>query len=293
MKRKWWSWRCLSNSGGETRMKLGSRWTSSGVAAVVGMLCIAFAASMSAQVQSQTATTSGAPTKEVKIEAGEVVAVKGNDLFVKMPDGTIRDFPNIPESASATVDGKKLGIHELKPGMKLQRTTVTTTTPQVVTTIETVTGKVWHVNPPVSVILTLENGQNQMFKIPDGQKFTVNGQETDAWGLKDGMKVTATKITTAEATSVTQKTQVTGTMPPDAPVLIAAGEPTPSPAASATTANAGGATATGTAAATGATTTEPEQSRPTTSRWPLFIGILVLVLILAWLANRFLRKSHA
>ena len=64
-----------------------------------------------------------------------------------------------------------------------------------------------------------------MFKIPEGQKFTVNGQETHAWGLKDGMKVTATKITTAEATSVTQKTQVTGTMPPDAPVLIAAGEP--------------------------------------------------------------------
>ena len=139
---------------------------------VASVIFVAFGASMSAQVQSQTATTSGAPTKEVKIETGEVVAVKGNDLFVKMPDGTIRDFPNIPESAMATVDGKKLGIHELKPGMKLQRTTVTTTTPQVVTTIETVTGKVWHVNPPVSVILTLENGQNQMFKIPEGQKFT-------------------------------------------------------------------------------------------------------------------------
>ena len=260
---------------------------------VASVIFVAFGASMSAQVQSQTATTSGAPTKEVKIETGEVVAVKGNDLFVKMPDGTIRDFPNIPESATATVDGKKLGIHELKPGMKLQRTTVTTTTPQVVTTIETVTGKVWHVNPPVSVILTLENGQNQMFKIPEGQKFTVDGQETDAWGLKDGMKVTATKITTAEASSVTQKAQVTGTMPPDAPVLIATGEPTPAPAASATAGNAGGATASGTAAATQTTTTEPEQSQATVSRWPLFVGLLVVIAILAWLGNRFLRKSHA
>jgi len=107
--------------------------------------------------------------------------------------------------------------------MKLQRTTVTTTTPQVVTTIETVTGKVWQPTPLRHT--HSGNGQNQMFKIPEGQKFTVNGQETDAWGLKDGMKVTATKITTAVATSVTQKTQVTGTMPPDAPVLIAAGEP--------------------------------------------------------------------
>jgi hypothetical protein len=116
---------------------------------------------------------------------------------------------------------------------------------------------------------THSGGQNQMFKIPEGQKFTVNGQETDAWGLKDGMRVTATKITTAEVTSVTEKTQVTGTMPPDAPVLIAAREPTPAPAASATTANAGGAAATGTAAGPGATNTEPEQSRATTSRWPL------------------------
>jgi hypothetical protein len=259
---------------------------------VASALFVASAASTIAQVQSQTATTSGTPTKEVKIETGEVVALKGNDLFVKMPDGTIRDFPNIPESATATVDGKMLGIHELKPGMKLQRSTVTTTTPQVVTTIETVTGKVWHVNPPVSVILTLENGQNQMFKIPEGQKFTVNGQETDAWGLKDGMKVTATKITTAETSSVTQKTQVTGTMPPDAPVLIATGEPTPAPPASAT-ANAGGATATGTAAVTETTTTQPEQPRATASRWPLFVGLLVLIVILAWLGNRFLRKSHA
>jgi hypothetical protein len=219
-----------------------------------------------------------------------------------MADGTVRDFPNIPESARATVDGKKLGIHELKPGMKLQRTTVTTTTPQVVTTIETVKGKVWHVTPPLSVILTLENGQNQEFKIPEGQKFTVDGQETDAWGLKKGMKVTATKIVESPETTVSQQTQVTGTMPPDAPVLIAEGEPKPAPAA--TTASAGeatatgtpsdtGAAATGTAAGAGATTKEAEQSQPTTSRWPLFIGLLVLVLILAWLANRFLRKSHA
>ena len=277
-------------------------WARFSVVLTAVVLCVAFAASTTAQVQTQTTTTSGTATKQVKIESGEVVAVKGNNLFVKMADGTVRDFPNIPESARATVDGKKLGIHELKPGMKLQRTTVTTTTPQVVTTIQTVTGKVWHVTPPLSVILTLENGQNQEFKIPEGQKFTVNGQETDAWGLREGMKVTATKIVESPETAVSQQTQVTGTMPPDAPVLIAEGEPKPAPAA--TTASAGeatatgtpsdtGAAATGTAAGAGATTKEAEQSQPTTSRWPLFLGLLVLVLILAWLANRFLRKSHA
>ena len=74
-----------------------------------------------------------------------------------MPDGSLRDFPNIPANAKVNVDGKPLGIHELQPGMKLQRTKVTSTTP-VVTTIQTVSGKLRHVNPPVYVILTLENG---------------------------------------------------------------------------------------------------------------------------------------
>ena len=129
-------------------------------------LCLAFAVSTVAQVQTQTSTTTLQATQEVKIESGEVVAVDGNDLFVKMSDGTLRHFPNVPENAKVTVDGKQLGIHELQPGMKLERTTVKTTTPQVVTTIQTVTGKVWHVSPPLSVILTLENGENQAFKSP-------------------------------------------------------------------------------------------------------------------------------
>ena len=203
------------------------------VAAV--MLCLAFAVSTVAQVQTQTTTTTGQVTKVVQVESGEVVAVEGNNLFVKMPDGTLRDFPNVPASAKVNVDGKQLGVHQLKPGMKLQRTTVTTTTPQVVTTIETVTGKVWHVTPPLKVILTLENDENQAFKIPDGQKFMVDGQEMDAWGLKKGMKVTATKIVETPVTTVTEHTQVTGTIPAGGTVLIAKGAPTPAPGAAGST----------------------------------------------------------
>ena len=128
-----------------------------------------FAVLTFAQVQTQTTTTSGPPTHAVTVESGEVVSVEGNDLFVKMSDGTLRHFPNIPASAKVDVDGKQLTVSELQPGMKLQRATVRTTTPQIVTTVETVTGKVWHVTPPVSVILKMENGENQSFKIPKGR----------------------------------------------------------------------------------------------------------------------------
>ena len=201
-------------------MKASIIWNKRVLMLATGMVCVAFAVSTSGQVQSTTTTTSGIPTKEVKIESGEVVAVKGNDLFVKMDDGTLRHFPNVPESAKVMVDGQQLGIHELKPGMKLVRATVTTTTPQLVTTVESVTGKVFHVNPPLSVILTLENGQNQEFKIPNGQKFVVDGTEMDAWSLKQGMVVTATKIVEEPVTVVTKQKLVAGVMPGNVPVLI-------------------------------------------------------------------------
>jgi hypothetical protein len=204
----------------------------------VGVMCFAFALSMSAQVQTQTNTSSGQAAQEVTVERGEVVLVEGNDLLVKMEDGSIRHFANVPESARAVVDGKELGIHDLKPGMKLERTITMTTTPQTITTVQTVTGKVWHINPPNSVILSLEDGTNQQFKIPKGQKFMVEGQETDAWGLKKGMKVSATKIVEVPQTVVEHQRQVTGSAPPppppppaDVPILVAVAEPTPAPAA--------------------------------------------------------------
>jgi len=196
-----------------------------------GALSLAFAVSMSAQVKTETTATHGQAVHEVTVEQGEVVLVKGNDLVIKMQDGTIRHFANVPESDRATVDGQQLGIHDLKPGMKLQRTLTVITTPKTITTVQTVTGKVWHINPPNSVILTLEDGTNQKFNIPKGQKFTVEGQETDAWGLKKGMRVSATKIAEVPETEVEHQRQITGSMPPppppaaDQPILIASAAP--------------------------------------------------------------------
>src|SRR5215472_11260096 len=125
--------------------------------------------------------------------------------------------------------------------MKLERTVTTTTTPKIITTVQTVTGKVWHVSPPTTVILTLEDGSNQQFKIPKGQKFNVDGQMVDAWGLKKGMKVSATKVVEEPITVVEAKKKLTGSMPPapepppaDVPILVAAATPPPAPAEAAT-----------------------------------------------------------
>lgn len=198
------------------------------LAGTAGLVFLASFAALNAQVQTETSTTQGAASKQVTVERGEVVLVNGNDLIVKGEDGQIRHFANVPESARVDVNGQQLGIHDLKPGMKLQRTITTTTTPRTITTVQTVNGRVWNVTPPNSVILTLEDGKNESFKIPKGQKFTVNGQEMDAFGLRKGMMISATKIVEVPETVVNQQRKVTGSMPPppapppaDAPILVA------------------------------------------------------------------------
>jgi hypothetical protein len=245
----------------------------------LGTVCMVFALSAGAQVQTKTSIQEGQSKEVVRVERGEVLAVEGNDLIVRMEDGSIRHFENIPESAKATVDGKQLGIHDLKPGMKLQRTITTTTTPQIVTTV---TGKVWQITPPLSVILTLENGTNQSFKIPKDQKFNVNGQMVDAFGLRKGMVVTATKIVEVPVTVISQQRNVSGTMPtpPPAPpadtaLLIAEGAPTPVPAAT-------------------EAPVAPATTNPTTRSYLPFIGLGILALIIVLVIAKLSRgKSRA
>ena len=249
------------------------------LAVAAGIVFLASAAAVSAQVQTATDTTSGTATKQVKVEKGTVVMVSGNDVWVKDEAGQIRHFPNVPDSVRVNVNGQQLGVHDLKPGMTVERTTVTTTTPKVITTTQTVTGKVWHVNPPLSVILTLEDGKNQEFKIPKGQQFNVNGQMTDAFGLKKGMTISATKIVEVPETVVTQQRELAGQMPPppppapNQPVLIAVMVPVPAPAPAPEAAPA------------------PAPSLPKTGSSLPFLGLLGLALIGASFGMRSFRRS--
>jgi len=222
-------------------MKSKTNWTRAMLLLVAGAVVLASTLSMNAQVQTKTSTTGQKASVVTKVDRGEVVYVSGNDLVVKMEDGTIRHLANVPESARATVDGQQLGIHDLKVGMKLQRTITTTTVSKVITTVKTVTGKVWMVNPPNTVILTLEDGKNQQFKIPNNQKFNIDGQMVDAWGLKKGMTISATKIVETPLDVVSQTRKVTGSSPPpppppppaDAPILVVEEAPAPAQVAQA------------------------------------------------------------
>jgi hypothetical protein len=260
-------------------MKPRNLWKTRWLALGTGTISLAFAIAITAQVQTDTTVAHGAASKTTTVEKAQVVSVNGNDLVVKMSDGTLRHFSNVPDSTRVNVDGQELGIHDLKPGMTLQRTITTTTTPKVITTTQNVTGKVWFVQPPSSVILTLDDGSNQKFTIPKGQKFNVNGQMTDAWGLKKGMTVTATKVVEEPMTVVAQQRKLTGVMPPpppppppDVPILIVVAVPMPAPAP-ATTAEAA-----------------PAPALPKTASQLPLLGVLGALSLVAGMGLRIRRK---
>ena len=240
-----------------------------------------------AQVQTATSVEHGLATSQVTIERGEVVYVSGNDVIIRMEDGSLRHFPDIPENVRIDVDGKMLGVHDMKPGMKVQKTTITTTTPKVVTTVHTVTGKVWYAEPPNSVILTLEDGTNQKFHIPKGQLFNVNGQMVDAFALKRDMTVTATRIVEVPTVEVTQTKMVTGEA---APKVAAAVQPAPPAGVPILVAESAPSAATTPQPAAAPATTEtpaPEASSPGSMTWKIvLLVLLVLAVAIGWIALR-------
>jgi hypothetical protein len=185
-----------------------------GMVGAAGVAVFALSVTMSAQVKTAETVTDGQATQQVTVERGEVAWVSGSNLMVKSDSGELRYFPSIPDNARVAVGGKQLSVAELKPGMKLERTTITTTMPKTVRTVRTVTGTVWQVTPPNSVILTLDNRTNQRFSIPKDQKFIVEGKETDAFGLRPGMRISASAVSDRVDSVVTTTKTTTGTAPP-------------------------------------------------------------------------------
>jgi hypothetical protein len=179
---------------------------------MAGLVSLATAATGMAQDTTTSQIRTGTPTSTTAVEKGEVIYVSGNDLVVKMDTGEIRHL-NVPDTARATVDGKELSVHDLKPGMKLQRTITTTSTPKTVTTIRTIQGTVFSVIAPSTLILSFPEGPNKTYNVPKDQKFVIDGKTYSAFELRKGMKIAATVVSESNAVAVTETRRATGTAP--------------------------------------------------------------------------------
>ncbi len=184
-----------------------------------GVYTLVFTSAL-AQDTSSTSIQHGTPSVETKVRNAKVVYVEGNDLVLKLEDGTTEHLV-VPDSDVFNIDGKDVTIRDLRPGSVLTQTITTTTTPRYVNTIRVIKGKVWHASPPTSVIVRMDDGNNQLFKIPRDAKFTVNGQTKTAFELRKGMVFEATIVTDDTHMLVEENKTMVGQAPkPPSPRLV-------------------------------------------------------------------------
>jgi LPXTG-motif cell wall-anchored protein len=176
-------------------------------------------ASIGAWAQHTTTTTTrhGESSFDTKVRNAEVVYVEGNDLVLKLENGKVEHLV-VPDSDKFTIGGKEVSVHELRAGTKLTQTITTTTVPHYVTTVRALKGKVWHVNAPKSVIVSLPDGTNHAYTVPSHAKFIVNGKPKTVFDLKKGMKFEATIVTDDTENVVTRSKSVKGFEP--APTIL-------------------------------------------------------------------------
>ena len=179
---------------------------------VTGLALLLTAGVLQAQVTTKTETVKGAAQVTTETLTGEVVAVQGNTLLVKMlPKGYYSVF-DVKPGREFMIDGQTKHIGDLKPGTVLTATVTTTTDTITTRTISSLTGRVQWVQGNF-VILTLPNGEHREYNVPESYRFVVEGKPTSVADLKQGMNVAATKIVEEPRTELSEKTVITGKSP--------------------------------------------------------------------------------
>ena len=220
---------------------------------------------MAAMAVCFTAITSTAQTTTTSTQTKkfEVIAVNGNDLVVKLPEGT-REI-QVPDDFRFTVDGQQLAARDLKPGMKgtATITTKTTVTPVVVTEVKN--GEVLQ-SSGNSILVRTEQGFKQFTEADverRGIKMMKDGAPAQFSDFHAGDRLSATIVTTHPPKVMSQQ-QVDATLAKAAPTSSGGSA---APAASRSMAGSTGAApagGSGSGAAAGA-----RKLPKTGSSWPL------------------------
>ena len=145
-------------------------------------------------------TTTSSETKKF-----QVIAVDGNQLVVKLPEGT-REL-TVPADFQFNIDGKMLSVNELKPGMAGTATITTRVTTVPVTVTEVKNGTVMQAMG-TSIIVRTDEGM-KMFSQSDidkrGVKIMREGKPAQISDFRANDRLTATIITTKPPRVVTEK----------------------------------------------------------------------------------------
>ncbi len=239
-----------------------------------GALAVAIVCLTTVVALAQQSTTS-------ETKSFEVLAVEGNQLVVRLPEGT-REL-TVPEDFRFTINGQQMSVRQLKPGMKGTATITTRTTVTPVTVTEVKNGTVMQ-STGSSIIVRTEEGiksftQSDVDK--RGVKIMRNGQPATVTDFRQGDRLSATIITSRPPQVMTEK-EVQATLATSA----GGGAPAASAPRAASATRGSSSTGASTAASNAASGTPSQaptagmRTLPSTaSSWPL-VG-LVSVLSLA------------
>jgi hypothetical protein len=205
-------------------------------------------------------------TTSTETKTFEVLAVDGNQLVVRLPEGT-REL-TVPDDFRFTVNGQPLSVRELKVGMKGTATITTKTTLVPVTVTEVKNGTVMQTAGSTIIVRTDEGFKSFTQGDVDkrGVKIMRGGKPAQLSDFRQGDRLSATIITSKPPQVLTEKeVNATLAVAPGA----AAGAPKAGAAPSSATAAGTGAAGKG-AAGTGAAGTGAARTLPkTASAWPL------------------------
>ncbi len=243
----------------------------------LGGLCAVFLSVSPASAQKKTTTS--------EVRRFQVVSVDGNKVVVKGQRGS--QEITVTDDFRFTVNGKKISVHELKPGMKGSATITTTTTVTPVHTTQVRNAEV--VQASANSIIVRGAKGFQMYTEGDvekrGIKVYKNGRPVTFSDLHAGDKLTATIVTEGPPKVVTQReVQARLASPPPPPATAAATAPS-----SATAAGRSSATA---AAPSSANSVPASSERPqgNGTLWLIVGGlaaaVLALVVIMAAVRRR-------
>jgi len=152
-----------------------------------------------------TAAVTSAQTTTSATKKFQVIAVDGNQLVVKLPEGT-REL-TVPDNFQFNVDGKMLSVSELKPGMAGTATITTKTTSVPVTVTEVKNGTVMKALGTAIVVRTDEG--MKMFSQSDidkrGVRIMREGKPAMIADFRENDRLTATIITAQPPRIVTEQ----------------------------------------------------------------------------------------
>jgi LPXTG-motif cell wall-anchored protein len=168
-----------------------------------------------------------------EVREATVVAVYGNHIVIENQMGEIKEY-DLPEGFMFDIDGKKVPVSAIKPGMKLSADVKTTTTPEFVERTEVRRGTVLHVSGRQIIVRTEDEGVKK-YTVPADFTFNVDGNEKTVFDLRKGDQLSATIVHTEPAGTVTETelasiVRATDTSPKPAPAPKPAAAPAPAPA---------------------------------------------------------------